>query len=135
MASQQDAENENKRPSAHAAAGDTASPRASIATRRALLLASQQSPSRPSMVSSSPSYTGSSGGVAASWIEKNRPPPLPYSPHQRDRERKARRETIARDLAKLKETKVVGEKREGWDSPLASPVKSESGGGTTSRSR
>lgn len=138
MASQQDAENENKRSSVTAA---DASPRTSIATRRTPLLASQQSPSRPSMASSSPSYTGSGsgggGGVAASWIEKNRPPPLPYSPHQRDRERKARRETIARDLAKLKETKVVGEKREGWDSPLTSPVKSEysGGGGTTSRSR
>ncbi|GAA5865939.1 hypothetical protein JCM3774_005528 [Rhodotorula dairenensis] len=145
MASQQAAESENRRPSAAAAAagldGIAASPRASLATRRSPLLASQSSPSRPSLASSSsPSYSGGGGGggssgvgAAASWIEKNRPPPLPYSPHQRDRERKARRETIARDLAKLKETKVVGEKREGWDSPQTSPVKSEHGGGSRSR--
>ncbi|GAA5986956.1 hypothetical protein JCM10908_000968 [Rhodotorula pacifica] len=121
MASQEATETENRRPS------ELDSPRtSSIANKRAPLLASssQQSPSRPSIASSS-------GG--SSWIEKNRPPPLPYSPHQRDRERKARRETIARDLAKLKETKVVGEKREGWDSPLASPVKSDYGSASRSR--
>ncbi|GAA5954139.1 hypothetical protein JCM21900_002902, partial [Sporobolomyces salmonicolor] len=56
---------------------------------------------------------------------KTAPPPLPSSPYQLSakKERKHRRETIAKDLAKLKETNAVQGKREGWDSPASSPTK------------
>ncbi|BGP54833.1 Kinesin-like protein kip2 [Rhodotorula sphaerocarpa] len=114
MATQQSSDDENSRPVPGA-------PSETAPARRTPLYTSQSS-SRPSLLPASPSRTDS---VGASWIEKNRPPPLPYSPHQRERERKARRETIARDLAKLKQHKVVGEKRDGWDSPQASPTKSD----------
>ncbi|GJN89577.1 hypothetical protein Rhopal_002564-T1 [Rhodotorula paludigena] len=129
-ASASSSDTENRRPSSTFSAGasDAAKTRASSLSRRAPL-SSSQSPTRPSMHSPQPSWS-STAAPSSPW-SKTAPPPLPYSPHQRDKERarKARRETIARDLAKLKEGKVVGEKREGWDSPSGSPVKSSFGGG------
>ncbi|GAA5893152.1 hypothetical protein JCM8208_004359 [Rhodotorula glutinis] len=126
---------ENRRPSS-LFLPDTS--RTSSTSRRPPLVASQSShtrtPSSPGPTSSS-STTGT--GVGATWLA-SRPPPLPYSPHQRDAElaaqRKKRRETIAKDLARLREGKVVGDKREGWEdggSPAASPspTKSEFGVG------
>ncbi|GAA5893182.1 hypothetical protein JCM6882_003906 [Rhodosporidiobolus microsporus] len=96
-------------------------------------LGSSQSPStgRPPMPHSpQPSYSSS-----LQW-NKPTPPPLPYSPQQQSREersaRKARRETIAKDLARLKGSRVVGERREGWDTPppgSASPTKASFGMG------
>ncbi|GAA5850304.1 hypothetical protein JCM9279_006523 [Rhodotorula babjevae] len=133
---------ENRRPSS-LFLPDTS--RASSTSRRPPLVASHSSHSR---TPSSPGPTSSSSttgvGVGATWLA-SRPPPLPYSPHQRDAEaaaqRKKRRETIAKDLARLREGKVVGDKREGWEdaSPAASPspTKSEFGvgalGGATRR--
>ncbi|GAA5994434.1 uncharacterized protein JCM10292_002062 [Rhodotorula paludigena] len=129
-ASASSSDTENRRPSSTFTAGasDAAKTRAPSLSRRAPL-SSSQSPTRPSMHSPQPSWS-STAAPSSPW-SKTAPPPLPYSPHQRDKERarKARRETIARDLAKLKEGKVVGEKREGWDSPSGSPVKSSFGGG------
>jgi hypothetical protein len=52
------------------------------------------------------------------------PPPLPYSPRNLEKERKLRRETITKEMARLKEAKGVERKREGFDSPtLGSPKK------------
>lgn len=65
---------------------------------------------------------------SSSWTTNNRPPPLPSSPHQRTsaaKERNIRRKTIAKDLVNLQASKVVDQRREGWDSPNASPTKAE----------
>ncbi|GAA6019008.1 hypothetical protein JCM10207_006286 [Rhodosporidiobolus poonsookiae] len=96
-------------------------PRKASSSRRSPLNASQ-SPAptaRPPLGSPQLSYS-------STW-SKPTPPPLPYSPHQRERERTARRKTIAKDLEKLKETSAVAQRREGFDSPQASPVKGEFG--------
>ncbi|TNY18247.1 kinesin motor domain-containing protein [Rhodotorula diobovata] len=118
---------ENRRPSSlflPSTSASTTVSRASSTSRRAPLGASQ-SPS----AGGPPSSPGPGPGPGATWLS-SRPPPLPYSPHQRDAEaaalRKKRRETIAKDLARLREGKVVGEKREGWDSPGASPSPTKS---------
>ncbi|GAA6059859.1 hypothetical protein JCM10212_007064 [Sporobolomyces blumeae] len=66
-----------------------------------------------------------------------KPPPLPSSPHQKSKERKHRRETIAKDLAKLQQVKVVEERKGGWTSPSpaapASPTKGEFDRGSASQ--
>ncbi|BGP47392.1 Kinesin-like protein kip2 [Rhodotorula kratochvilovae] len=118
---------ENRRPSSLflPSTSSSAIARASSTSRRPPLAASQTPSQRGSF--NSPS---ASGGGSGTWLS-SRPPPLPYSPHQRDgtaSERKKRRETIAKDLERLKEGRAVGAKREGWDSPgAASPTKSEFG--------
>lgn len=134
---------ENRRPSS-LFLPDTS--RAPSTSRRPPLVASHSShartPSSPGPTSSSsPAATGTGVGVGATWLA-SRPPPLPYSPHQRDAEaaalRKKRRETIAKDLARLREGKVVGDKREGWEdggspAPSPSPTKGEFGLGALGR--
>ncbi|GAA5979892.1 hypothetical protein JCM11641_007578 [Rhodosporidiobolus odoratus] len=99
-------------------------------------LKSSQSPSstRPALPSPQPSsasltsnHSFNLSSSLSSW-NKPTPPPLPYSPQQQSRreereKRKGRRETIAKDLAKLKGAKVVEGRKGGWDSPGASPVK------------
>ncbi|KAJ8294689.1 Kinesin-related protein 4 [Rhodotorula toruloides] len=120
LSAAQSAADENRRPSVSPDT-DLLPSRTTSLTRRPLSTAQSPAPSaRSSLVS--PSQNPSSP-----W-SKSIPPPLPYSPHQqreRERERKARRETIARDLQRLKEGKVVGNSRDGWDSPTTSPTKSE----------
>ncbi|GAA5933567.1 hypothetical protein JCM3775_003734 [Rhodotorula graminis] len=123
---------ENRRPSS-LFLPDTS--RASSTSRRPPLVASHSSHSRtpsspgPTSSSSTTTGTGTGVGVGATWLA-SRPPPLPYSPHQRDAEaaaqRKKRRETIAKDLARLREGKVVGDKREGWEDTAGSPAASPS---------
>ncbi|GAA5828070.1 hypothetical protein JCM11251_005717 [Rhodosporidiobolus azoricus] len=104
----------------------SATPRKPSPALRGPLGIAQTPSSRPSMPHS-PQASFSSNSSASTW-NKPTPPPLPYSPQQQSREarsaRKARRETIAKDLARLKGSRVVGERREGWDSPVAA------GGGT-----
>lgn len=69
-------------------------------------------------------HSRKAGSISTTAFDK--PPPLPYSPHQRDnKERKARRETIARDLAMLREKSAVERTKSALDSPSpASPVTS-----------
>ncbi|BGP12111.1 Kinesin-like protein kip2 [Rhodosporidiobolus nylandii] len=94
-----------------------------------------QSPARPPLPSPQPSSASLSSSYSTANWSKPTPPPLPYSPQQQSsREardaRKGRRETIAKDLARLKGAKVVDQRREGWDSPGASPVKGAFGDAT-----
>ncbi|GAA6057502.1 hypothetical protein JCM3770_000589 [Rhodotorula araucariae] len=121
---------ENRRPSSLFLPSSSA--RASSLSRRPPLAASQ-TPSHAHRGAAPPQLDSPGGGVASgttTWLV-SRPPPLPYSPHQRDAtasERRKRRETIAKDLERLKEGRAVGAKRDGWDSPGASPTKAEFGG-------
>lgn len=74
--------------------------------------------SRPSSYSSSPSSHSYTGFI---------PPPLPYSPHNQEKERKLRRETINKDLARLAESRGVEKKIEALgNSPNTSPRKGSS---------
>lgn len=51
------------------------------------------------------------------------PPPLPYSPRNTEKERKLRRETINKDLARLAESRGVEKTIEALGSPTTSPRK------------
>ncbi|GAA5923779.1 uncharacterized protein JCM15063_003761 [Sporobolomyces koalae] len=76
------------------------------------------------------------GNVASLWSSTNKPPPLPSSPHQRNsaaKERNIRRKTIAKDLVNLQASKVVDQRREGWDSPTSSPTKADLDKGSSTR--
>ncbi|GAA5871223.1 hypothetical protein JCM1840_000153 [Sporobolomyces johnsonii] len=79
----------------------------------------------PASLSSRPPHPHSPQPSYSGVWTKNAPPPLPTSPYQLSakKERKHRRETIAKDLLKLKETNAVQGRREGWDSPASSPTK------------
>ncbi|GAA5980414.1 hypothetical protein JCM5350_001490 [Sporobolomyces pararoseus] len=92
---------------------------------------STRSPLAPPPASPSPPLQGSSF-----WSQQNKPPPLPSSPHQRTsaaKERNIRRKTIAKDLVNLQASKVVDQRREGWDSPNGSPTKSDLERGASKR--
>ncbi|GAA5961230.1 hypothetical protein JCM3765_002879 [Sporobolomyces pararoseus] len=104
---------------------------ASTSLARASSTNASRSPLPPPPASPSPPLQGSSF-----WSQQNKPPPLPSSPHQRTsaaRERNIRRKTIAKDLVNLQASKVVDQRREGWDSPNGSPTKSDLERGASKR--
>lgn len=77
------------------------------------------SASRSGDFSLSTSRHGSSKSL--SWVSQV-PPPLPYSPRNKEKERKLRRETIAKDLERLNQgTGRVDRVKDLLDSPTASP--------------
>ncbi|KAK4046636.1 Kinesin-like protein kip2 [Microbotryomycetes sp. JL201] len=76
--------------------------------------------SRTSSIASSTSSTlGLGKGLpgSPSLYTRDQPPPLPCSPHNRDKERKTRRVTTSQDIERLKEVKGVSAARELFDSP------------------
>ncbi|GAA6044376.1 hypothetical protein JCM8097_004902 [Rhodosporidiobolus ruineniae] len=150
-------ENQPVRPSFSSASSSSTTPRKpsppplSSASLRAPLAQSQgTSPAtRPLLHSPQPSFSSSTSSGSTypypSW-SKPTPPPLPYSPQQQQlREEKAarklRRETIAKELERLKQHgggRAVEEKKErgGWDSPrVGSPVKGTFAAGVQERGR
>ncbi|GAA6018610.1 hypothetical protein JCM11491_006164 [Sporobolomyces phaffii] len=90
---------------------------------RAPTTRTSRDPLPPRPASPSPALSASSA-----WNHGSQPPPLPSSPHQRSsstKERNIRRKTIAKDLVNLQASKVVDQRREGFDSPTSSPTKAD----------
>ncbi|GAA5873691.1 hypothetical protein JCM8547_002675 [Rhodosporidiobolus lusitaniae] len=103
-------------------------------TRPPLGLSQPSSRPLPSPLPSQPSSFSPGPGPYSPNLSRDQPPPLPYSPQQNalsstKAARKHRRETIAKDLERLRERGrgVVGERKGGWESPTVegrgSPVK------------
>lgn len=84
----------------------------STSPRQTRSKASLQSSIVPLKYRSSPSTQGPSSPHTGPG-----PAPLPYSPRNTEKERKARRETIQKDLARLTDAKGVGKYLEQLDSP------------------
>ncbi|KAM0792007.1 hypothetical protein ACM66B_007118 [Microbotryomycetes sp. NB124-2] len=102
-------------------------------------LRSSSRPYHPSRTSSSSTMTstslvglGKSLPGSPSLYTRDQPPPLPCSPHNRDKERKTRRVTTTHDIERLKEVRGVSAAREIFDSPGSKSNELASGGGLRS---